>query len=102
MAEKPGVLLYYSLWGSMKLLSDSELGALTRAIMEYDGINQLELPANAALLWPMVECQLVVDDGRYRERVERTAYASYVRKQKDRGEEILSREEWSAQKALEQ
>ena len=87
--KKPGVMLYYSYWGSLKQLDNYDLGAVFRAIMEYDGVNAVELPEKAALFWPLLECQLAVDDQRYRERSERGAYGAYVRRMKERGEDYV-------------
>ena len=100
MGKKPGVMLYYSYWSSLRQLDNYDLGAVFRAIMEYDGVNQVELPEKAALFWPLLECQLAVDDQRYRELSERNAYANYVRWQKERGETVLSRSQWQIQKDI--
>ena len=96
MGKKPGVMLYYSYWSSLRQLDNYDLGAVFRAIMEYDGVNAVDLPEKAALFWPLLECQLQVDDDRYRERSERGAYGVYVRWQREKGMEYLPYREWLA------
>ena len=99
MKQKPGVMLYFALWGSLQQLNDKELAATFRGLMDYGMTGQRpSLPGKAAILWPFLECQLLADDERYYERKAHGAYGVYVREQKRKGQEYLSYQDWVAQK----
>ena len=97
MKQKPGVMIYFELRTPLKMLTLEEMGSIFQAILAYgeDGqIDERELLGNAAIIWPFVRMALDRDDTRYQEVSLRNRYANYVRWQKERGEEILPRNEW--------
>ena len=96
MKQKPGVMIYFALWGSLQKLSDKELGAMFRAIMEFGMTGERPvLYGTGAILWPIIESQLMVDDQRYYERKLHGAYGAYVRDQNRKGEDHLSFQDWA-------
>jgi len=97
MSKKPGVMIYFDIRGVLNMLTLEECGALFRAILEYGEtglVAQRDLLDKARLIWPLVQMSLDRDNDRYREISRRNRYANYVRWQRQRGEEILPRNEW--------
>jgi len=97
LSKKPGVMIYFSIRGTLELLNDEECSALFRAILEYGETGDLvhqSLPGRAEVLWPLIRSELRHDDQRYWEISVRNRYANYVRWQKERGGDVLPRAEW--------
>ena len=97
MAKKPGVMIYFNIRGTLDFLNDAECSALFKAVMEYGETGRFcerDLCDKARLIWPFVQSYLDRDDDRYRDISQRNRYASYVRWQRERGEEALPRHEW--------
>lgn len=97
MAKKPGVMVYFDLLETLELLSDKNAGILFRAILHY-GQNQTvpQLPGRLALLWPMIQMRLDLDNERYTLTSQRRKYAVYVRWSKEHGQTPLSFNSWMA------
>lgn len=95
MAKKPGVLLYFEVENVLNVLSDEDCGKLFRAILSYaQEHRQPEIPDRLVAVWPLIQYRLDVDDQRYYDQCNDKGYAAYVRWQKERHKEYLSREDW--------
>lgn len=96
-AQRPGVMLYFDLWPSLKRLNLEEKGRLLEAILEYaqwsaqpDFGEDLAL----ALVWDFVRPRIDRDGERYEDTVQKRRYAVYIREEKKKGREPLDYEEW--------
>ena len=97
MARKPGVMIYFDIRGILNMLTLEERGSLFSTIMEYGETGRFcerDLCDKARIVWPFVQSYLDRDDDRYRDISQRNRYASYVRWQRERGEEALPRHDW--------
>lgn len=97
MKQRPGVMIYFDIRGVLNMLSMEERGSILTAMLVYgeDGVfDDRELVDKAGLIWPFIQMSLDRDNARYQEISLRNRYANYVRWQRERGEEILSREAW--------
>lgn len=97
MAKKPGVMIYFDIRAVLNMLTLEEQGSLFSAILTYgeEGIiDDNMLMDKPRLIWPLVRMSLDRDTQRYQEISVRNRYANYVRWQRERGEEVLPRNEW--------
>ena len=95
MSEKPGVMIYFDMLETLKQMSDRQAGILFRAILQYGATGvRPELPGQLRLLWPMIEMRLITDHQRYKLVSLKRQYAIYTRWAKERGEAVLSYEQW--------
>ena len=96
-AQRPGVMLYFDLWPSLKRLDLEEKGRLLEAVLEYaqwsvqpDFGEDLLL----ALVWDFVRPRIDRDGERYEDIVQKRRHAVYIREEKKKGREPLDYEEW--------
>lgn len=83
----PGVMLYFTLYEAVKELSDTELGALTRALMEYGLYGALPSFSGAmAMAWHFIKGNADRDYQRYRDTVMRRRNAAEKRWQREKKE----------------
>ena len=99
MKEKPGVMIYFEIASVLKLLSDEDAGKLFRAILEYGQTRTMpQLPESLQIVWPLIQLRLDNDHKHYHDVCSEKGYAAYVRWQKERQQEYLSREDWLREK----
>lgn len=85
--QPPGVMLYFTLYEAVKELSDTELGALTRALMEYGLYGVLPSFSGAmAVAWNFIKGNADRDYQRYRDTVMRRRNAASKRWQREKKE----------------
>ena len=101
-AIKPGVMLYFdAMENALKALDNTELGALTRAVLEYAN------PTNGAepdfkmgtplwFLWGPIKKSIDRDGETYERKKRSTRYGGYVTSCKKQGLEPLDRKAWEA------
>ena len=95
MSEKPGVMIYFEIMETVRLLNDQQAAALFRAILEY-GLTKKEppLPDDLMILWPLVRMRLDSDDERYYQVSQKKRYGAYVRWAKHNHTEPLPYDRW--------
>ena len=95
MSEKPGVIIYFDILGTVERLSNEDAGILFRAMLQY-GLEKTipDLSGVLYVLWPMVQMRLDSDDQRYYDVSQKRKYAAYCRWAKKRNETPLEYDEW--------
>jgi len=95
MSEKPGVMIYFEIMETVRLLNDTQAATLFRAILEY-GITKKEpqLPDDLLILWPLIRMRLDTDDDRYYKVAQKKRYGAYVRWARYNNSEPLPFEQW--------
>jgi len=97
-ATRPGVLLYFDIWPSLRRLSHEEMGRMLEAIFEYaqyQAIPDFEDNLSLALVWDFLCPKLDRDGERYEHQVLQREYARYCRSAKKQGIAPLDFEDWS-------
>lgn len=82
--EKPSFIMYKDYWQWFKLLSDAELGNLTRAIFDYErnGILPQDLGDKESLAFAVIKENLDRDRQKYEETCERNKKIARARWEK--------------------
>ena len=95
MSKKPGVMIYFDMLPVLHTLSNTDKGILFEAILQYGyDKTMIELTKRTAVIWPLIEQRMAVDECRYKRTVIRRAYAAYRRWAKQQGEEPLEFVQW--------
>lgn len=98
MASKPGVMIYFDVAPTLKLLSDKQAASLFRGILEYGQYGVVpELTGKAQAVWPMLQNRLDRDAQKYEKTVLRRQYSAYVRWERESGREPEPFESWELQ-----
>lgn len=86
MAERPGVMLYFSLRLALKRLSYEEKGILFDAILDYGETGALpELDGVLGVCWDFIQPVIDKDAEAYRRKCERAKKSVEARWAKERG-----------------
>ena len=92
---KPGVMFYFEVRPCLNRLSREEKGDLFEAILDYGQYGLLpELNGMAGVAWDFLQPKLDRDNERYGVVTKKRAYAAYSKHAAERGNRILSYEEW--------
>ena len=95
MSKKPGVMIYFDMLPVLRTLSNTDKGILFEAILQYGESKELiPLTKKTAVIWPLIQQRMAVDESRYMRTVTRRAYAAYRRWAKQQGEEPLEFIQW--------
>ena len=95
MRKRPGVMLYFDLRPSLKLLSTEDRGRLFDAILDYAELGVVpELDGMLAMAWEFIRPRIDKDGERYERQIAQRQYAVYSREAKRRGETPLSFDDW--------
>ena len=95
MADRPGVLLYFTDWEPLLVLDDSELAGLFRAAIRYAQYGEVpEFNGTSAIIWRLIAPKIDRDGERYRNTCENAKYAVYCREEMKAGRTPLTRGEW--------
>ena len=95
MGKRPGVMLYFDLRPSLKLLSTEDRGRLFDAILDYAELGVVpELDGMLAMAWEFIRPRIDKDGERYERQIAQRQYAVYSREAKRRGEIPPSFDDW--------
>ena len=95
MSNKPGVMMYFELRPSLDKMSDELAGKLFRIMLEYgETLYEPEIPEGLEIAWPLIRYTLDRDHQRYQNRCTKNAYNAYARWATERGETLLTFDEW--------
>jgi hypothetical protein len=100
MAEKPGVMLYFSVRPALNLLSVEDKGRLFEAILdygEYGALPSFENFPSLAMAWEFLRPMLEKDSANYEDKVRKSRYAAYCKEADKGGGKRLSFSEWEEQ-----
>ena len=95
--EKPGIMVYFDLLDTLRLLSDREKGILFQAMLEYGKYGkEPDMGKNSKLdvVWCMMQHRLDIDDETYYKKTARSKYGAYVRWTKKKGDAVLDYDDW--------
>jgi len=99
MADRPGIMFYFSDWMPLLALDDATIAALFRAAIRYGKRGEEpELSDMAAILWGLLSPKIDRDGDRYENACLSAKYAVFCREQKKIGEIPLSFEEWKTER----
>ena len=99
MADRPGVIFYFSDWEPLLKLDDIPLSKLFRAAIRYakDG-TEPDFEGMDAILWGMIAPKIDRDGERFQARKESGEYAVYCREAKKEDKAPLSFDRWKIEK----
>ena len=86
MADRPGVMIYFSFHSALKRLSHEEKGVLFDAILDYGETGTLpELDGVLGVCWDFIQPMLDKDAEAYRKKCERAKKSVETRWAKEKG-----------------
>lgn len=95
MKEQPGVMFYFEHTACFDLLTDAEVGKLTKSVLHYaKSGEEPRLEGTLAIIWTMMRSVIARDAKRYEMQCRQKSYAVYCREQDRQGRDRLSYEEW--------
>lgn len=95
MADRPGVLFYFTDWEPLLVLDDTALAELFRAALRYAQYGEVpDFEGTSAIFWRLIAPKIDRDGERYRSTCESAKYSVYCREEKKAGRTPLTREEW--------
>lgn len=95
MANRPGVMFYFSLRPCLKRLSLEEKGRLFEAILDYAEHGEVpDVDGMLGIAWDFVQPLIDQDASSYAEKCNKTRYATYVRESKKINQVPLPFDDW--------
>lgn len=95
MANRPGVMFYFSLRPCLKRLNLEEKGRLLEAILDYAECGTIpEVDGMIGIAWDFVQPLIDQDASSYAEKCNKNRYATYVRESKKINQVPLPFDDW--------
>ena len=96
MKEKPGVMIHFDMVPAIQTLSKEDKATLIETLLQY-GLHKTKpakLSKKMAVLWPLIQYRLDLDESRYQVTVLKRKYAAYARWEKENGRQPLHYSYW--------
>ena len=92
-------MVYFDLLPQLEEYSAEEIGQLFLAMLEFGAFGAVPMfdDRGMRIIWREIQGKIERDNGKYQQRILDGAYGAYKRETEKKGQELLSKDDWTKQ-----